>query len=86
MDEYCPVEINVMVEMLEIAKRLNVFTADNFHVLDPSLDLMGLNHSVYGSNIAACIKEGKFEFIKYVKSTRETAHYRIVGLYRYIWG
>ena len=84
--EFCREDVNVEVEALNIFKHLKVGTADDLHVLDPSLQLMKLSHCVYGSAIRKLLHDGKIKFIRYVPSSRETAHYRPVGEYEYIWG
>jgi hypothetical protein len=84
--EYCRQDVNIEVEALSIARHLKTFTADDLHVLDPSLKLMGLSPQVYGPKIAKLLNDGKIKFLRYVKSSRATAHYRPVGEYEYIWG
>jgi len=86
IQEFCKEDINVTVEVLSIAKHLGVFTADDLHVLDPSLDKMGLKPQVYGTSIKSLLKDGKIEFIRYVPSSRRQAHSRPLGEYKYVWG
>jgi len=84
--EYCRDDVNVEVEALNIFRHLKIGTADDLHVLDPSLHLMNLSHCIYGSVIRKLLHDGKIKFLRYVPSTRETAHYRPIGEYEYIWG
>ena len=84
--EYCPSDVNIEVEALKIAKQKKVFSVDDLHCLDPSLERMGLKHQVYGVAIRNLLKEGKIRFIRYVASNRSVAHYRPVGEYEYVWG
>ena len=84
--EFCRNDVNVEVEALSIFKHLKIATADDLHVLDPSLKLMDRSHCVYGTAIKQLLKDGKIKFLRYVPSSRETAHYRSIGEYEYIWG
>jgi hypothetical protein len=84
--EFCKSDINVVVEALDIAKRLGFFTADDLHVLDPSLEKMDLKPQVYGTTIKTLLKDGKIKFIRYVPSSRRVTHGRPIGEYEYLWG
>lgn len=84
--EFCRGDVNVEVEALNIARHLKFFTADDLHVLDPSLKLMNRSHCVYGITIKNLLKDRKIKFLRYVPSSRETAHYRPIGEYEYVWG
>jgi len=86
LQEFCPSDINVQVEILSIAKHLGTFTADDCHILDPSLKMMDLKPQVYGVEIKNLLNAGKIAFIRYVPSGRRETHGRPVGEYRYIWG
>ena len=84
--EFCKADINIDVEALAIAKHLGTFTVDDLHVLDPSLEKMGLKPQTYGVTIKNLLNAGKIQFIRYVPSSRRCTHGRPVGEYLYIWG
>ena len=84
--EFCREDINVTVEALAIAKHLKFFTADDLHVLDPSLEKMNLKPQTYGCSIKTLLKDKKIRFIRYVPSSRSVTHGRPVGEYEYLWG
>ena len=84
--EFCKSDINIEVEALSIAKHLDFFSADDLHVLDPSLEKMGLRPQVYGTAIKTLLKDGKIRFIRYVPSSRRITHGRPIGEYQYVWG
>ena len=86
IQEFCKEDINIELEALDIFKRLKFATADDLHVLDPSLEKMKLSHCVYGSAIHNLVKAGKIRFIRYVPSSRAIAHYRPIGEYEYVRG
>jgi hypothetical protein len=84
--EFCKSEINIEVEVLSIAKHLGFFTADDLHVLDPSLEKMEIKPQVYGVIIKHLLETGKIRFVRYVPSSRRQNHGRPIGEYQYIWG
>jgi hypothetical protein len=84
--EFCKSDINIEVEALAIAKHLGFFTADDLHVLDPSIEKMNLKPQVYGITIRTILHDGKIRFIRTVPSSRRQTHGRPIGEYEYIWG
>ena len=84
--EYCPYDINLELEVLRIARQLKLFTADDLHILDPSLDRLDLDRRVYGSILRTLADQGKIKFRSYVPSERQTCHNRPVGQWEFIHG
>jgi hypothetical protein len=75
--DYCDSDVNLELEVLRIAKKLNrPFTADDLHVLDPSVKKLGRDKRVYGAILRSLGSQGKLCSLGYVKSTRETCHNR----------
>lgn len=77
--EYCSSEPNLELEVLRIAEDLGKFTADDLHVLDPTLDELNLDRRVYGSILRQLKAKGRIQFVGYVPSERETCHNRPVS-------
>jgi hypothetical protein len=84
--EFCRDDINVELEALAIAKHLGEFSVDDLHVLDPSVEKMGLTTNVYGPTICGLLRRGNIELVAFVPSSRRDSHHRRVGLYRYVKG
>jgi hypothetical protein len=86
LDEYLLSPSDLEDEILKIAKRFGVITADDLHVLDPSLDRMGLDRRVYGLFLRNLAVQGHLERLGYVKSGRYRCHGRPILQWRFVEG
>lgn len=82
--EYCPTDINLELEVLRLARCLKVFTADDLHILDPTLDALDLDRRVYGSILHNLSKQGRIKRVGYVPSERDICHNRPVAKWKLV--
>lgn len=74
--EYVPSEENLKLAIRAIARRERVITADNLHVLDHSMRLLGKDTRAYGAYLRELADEGFLKKGSIVYSERETCHGR----------
>lgn len=82
--ECCNGEVNLEVEVLRLARRLKIFSADDLHVLDPSLEELGRDRRVYGAILHSLKDQGKIKFVSYIPSSRQMCHNRPVAQWQFI--
>jgi uncharacterized protein YfkK (UPF0435 family) len=74
--EYCPSDENLELAVRAIARKLKVFSADDLHVLDFSVEKLGRNRSVYGSILRNLCNQGFIRKRGYILSERSVSHNR----------
>jgi hypothetical protein len=82
--EFCPSDENLELAVRAIARNLKVFSADDLHVLDLSVEKLGRDKRVYGAILSQLVKDGFIRKIGYVASSRETCHNRPVLQFEYV--
>lgn len=86
MDEFCPSNVDLELEVMRIARRQGVFTVDDLHGLDESVEWLGRKRQVYGAVLRSLERQGVIRKVGYVNSIRRTCHYRPVLVWEYVGG
>ena len=84
--EFCPSEENLELAIRAIARKKKVFTADDLHQLDASLELLGYDRRKYGSLLKSLEKQGFIKSLGYTASSRSTCHNRPVIQWQHVEG
>ena len=82
--EWCPSEENLRLAVLAIARNKGRITADDCHVLDHSVMLLGRHRQVYGPVLNGLANEGYLRKLGYVASSRDACHNRPVLQFEFV--